>query len=406
MADACTTGVCEGDMLVGCSAAPVVCANGCGGPIPHCRELVPSNGLTTGLLAGATADINSDKLNFNTDDGSMKRMNEEIRPAGMGVINGIGFEVVQGVAVWIANTWVLPAGESWASSGARPVTFYAAGSITIDGTIDVGADFSGIAGPGGTGRNGSTTTGGCLGRAGRSLDTTHGEGGGGGGGASPNTPQAGANGAPSNTQTSTFTGIGGSCTTRPSTIPLTGGNGGGNGGNSINNFGGGGGGAISLVAMKTITITGDVGAPGGGGGNLATGNGGGGGGGGGAVFVEAPEVSITGRLTANGGGGGAPSGGADGARGSTISATPAAGGLYSGSGGPARGGSGGAGTSAPTNGASYNLNVTNPTTGVTTNTNRGGGGGGAAGKIEVKRRTGVVSGLASPAAVISDAVVE
>lgn len=406
IADACTTGVCEGDTLVGCSAGPIVCANGCGGPVPHCRELVPSNGLTTALLDGATADINSDKLNFDASDGSIKRMSVEIRPGGVGEINGIRFEVVQGVAVWVANTWVVPAAESWSLTGPRPVTLYAAGSITINGTIDVGADLSGIAGPGGTGRNGSTTAGSCRGRAGRNLDATHGEGGGGGGGASPNTPQAGANGAPSNTQTSTFTGIGGGCTTQPSTIPLTGGNGGGDGGNSINNFGGGGGGAISLVAMKTIIITGDVGAPGGGGGSAAAGNGGGGGGGGGVVFVEAPEVSIAGRLTANGGGGGAPSGGAAGARGSTTSATPAAGGLYSGSGGPARGGSGGAGTSAPTNGAGYNLNVTDPVTGVTTNTNRGGGGGGAAGKIEVKRRTSAVSGLASPTAVISDAVIE
>ena len=404
--DACTTGVCEGDMLVGCSAAPVVCANGCGGPVPHCRELVPSNGLTTALLAGATADMNSDKLNFDATDGSVKRMSVEIRPGGTGVISGIGFEVVQGVGVWTANTWVVPAGESWSFSGTRPVTLYAAVSITIDGTIDVGADILGIAGPGGTGRNGSTTVGGCRGRAGRSLDGTHGEGGGGGGGGSPNASQAGANGAPSNTQTGSFTGIGGSCTTNPSTIPLTGGNGGGNGANSINNGGGGGGGAIALVAMKTITITGDVGAPGGGGETAISANGGGGGGGGGAVLVEAPVVSITGRLTANGGGGGAPNGGTDGARGSTISATPATGGLYSGSGGPARGGSGGAGTSAPTTGAGYNLNVTDPVTGVTTNTNRGGGGGGAAGKIQVKRRTGDVTGLVSPAAAIGDVVIE
>ena len=94
------------------------------------------------------------------------------------------------------------------------------------------------------------------------------------------------------------------------------------------------------------------------------------------------------------------------ARRTAAPTAPATGGLYSGSGGPARGGSGGAGTSAPTNGAGYNLNVTDPVTGVTTNTNRGGGGGGAAGKIQVKRRTGDVTGLASPAAAIGDVVIE
>ena len=400
--DACVTGVCSGDVLMGCGQT-VTCANGCAAsPNAHCRQLAPSNGLTTSLLAGATADVSMDKLNFNAD-GEIKRMNDVIRAGGEGVISGIRFQVVDNVAVWTASSFNLPAGESWSFGGTRPVTLFANTTITIAGSIDVGGTGS-VGGPGGSSSNGSTITGGCRGRAGRTLpvgapDGRHAEGGGGGGGANP---LIGANGGASN-QGGTFTGIGGGCATNPSTIPLAGGNGGGQGGDTNN--GGGGGGAISLVAMETITITGDVGAPGAGGQN-ANGNGGGGGGGGGAILIEAPTVTISGRVTANGGGGGAPSGGLAGSRGSMTSATPALGGLYSGGGGPARGGSGGTSSAGPTVGQSYNLDVTDPVTMVTTNTNRGGGGGGAVGKIEVKRVSGGVTGLASPAAVITDAIVE
>ena len=399
--DACPDNACMGDVLVGCNTM-VSCENGCGGATPHCLSLAPSNGLIPPLLLpGATADVTLDKLNFDSSDGSIRMMNVDIREAGTGVKSGIRFEVVNNVGVWVANTWTLAANNDWSFTGTRPITLFAAKSITIRSLIDVGANPAGAAGPGGTGRNPSTTTGGCRGRAGRNIDATHGEGGGGGGGGYPAMGAQGANGGSSN-QGGALTGLGGGCASNPSTVPLLGGNGGGDGGNNAGNFGGGGGGAISLVAMESVTITGTVAAPGGGGGNLTAGNGGGGGGGGGAVFVEAPTVTISGQLTANGGGGGAPSGGANGTRGATASATAAAGGLYSGSGGPARGGAGGAGIVNPTNGASYNFDDTVNLT----NTNRGGGGGGAAGRIEVKRRVGGVSGLASPPANITNAIFE
>jgi len=364
--DACPDNACMGDVLVGCGTM-VSCTNGCGGTTPHCLALAPSNGLIPStLLPGATADVNQDKLNFDSSDGSIRMMNVDVRDPGTGVKNGIRFETVNNVGVWVANSWTLSTGNDWSFTGTRPVTLFAAKTITIRSLIDVGAS-GGLAGPGGTDRNGSTAASGCRGRAGRNIDATHGEGGGGGGGAYPAMGAPGANGGPSN-QGGTLTGLGGTCASNPSTVPLRGGNGGGDGGTSASNPGGGGGGAISFVAMESITITGTVAAPGAGGGSLATGNGGGGGGGGGAVFVEAPTVTISGQLTANGGGGGAPSGGATGGRGATASATAAVGGLYSGSGGPARGGNGGAGIVGPTNGASYNFDDTTNLT----NTNRGG----------------------------------
>lgn len=401
--DACTTGTCEGDVLVGCGQS-VTCANGCAtSPEAHCRELAPSNGLTSDMLGGATADINSDKLNFDTGDGSIKRANIFIRTAGTGVIDGIRFEEIDGVAVWVANSWTLPAGESWDFSlGGRPVTLFANTTIDIAGTIDVGGSGS-TGGPGATGSYTSDTEpppGGCQGRAGRPLDATHSEGGGGGGGRGI----AGGNGGASN-QGGTLTGIGGNCADRPSTVPLRGGNGGGEGGDSSSNYGGGGGGAISLVAMQSITITGTVAAPGAGG-AVGNGDGGGGGGSGGAVFIEAPVVTIPGNLTANGGGGAAAAGGIGGARGSLTSTTPAAGGTYTAPNGDAgHGGAGGTGPTNATNGQSYNYDTVDAL-GNPINYNRGGGGGGSVGVIEVRRITGDVTGLSSPTAVISNATVQ
>lgn len=398
--DSCAT-TCMGDVFASCGSSQL-CTNGCSAaPEPHCRRLVPSNGVSPALLDGATADITQDKLDFR-EDGEIRRQGDVLRPAGEGVANGIRFAIVGGMTIWAADTWMLPAGELWDFDGNNPIVILG-NVIRIDGVIDVGGSGS-FGGPGGTNSYTSTTASsdGCQGRAGRSINATHAEGGGGGAGA-----VAGANGGASN-QGGALTGVGGTCTTRPSTIPLRGGNGGGEGGNSNVNAGGGGGGAIALVAMESITIAGDVGAPGAGG-TTGNGNGGGGGGGGGAILIEAPLVAITGRITANGGAGGAPSTGntPTGARGRLDSATPAIGGAYlPPNGGTFRGGAGGAGTTAPQPGQSYNYDVVDPTTMVVTNYNRGGGGGGAAGRIEIKRISGDVTGLTSPPAAITSATIE
>jgi hypothetical protein len=385
---------CTDDMLFDCTQM-IACANGCSTTgEAHCMQLKPSNGLTAMMLDGASADVLLDKLNFEADTGRIRMMNTDYRPAGTGIKNGIGWEIVDGVGVFSATSWTLPPASSWTFAGSMPVALFAAKTITIGATIDVGA--TGVGGVlGGTNGTPSITVT-CHGRAGRNIDATHGEGGGGGGGGSA---AKGGNGGISN-QGGTATGIGGACASSPTTIPLRGGNGGGHGAANAANFGGGGGGAIALVAMESVTIpaTGVVASPGAGGGVAAAGNGGGGGGGGGAIFIEAPVVTIQGKLTANGGGGAAPSGGSNGARGATTTANPATGGMFMGG----NGGAGAAGITAATNGTSYNFDdAVNMT-----NTNRGGGGGGAKGAIEVKRRIGGVAGLASPAAAITDAVLE
>lgn len=390
--DACPTNACSGNDLVGCGVM-VTCEFGCSadGSAPHCRTLAPSNGLSPALLAGATASIVGDRWDFDTENGGIKAGNIILRPDGKGVIGGIGFEVIDGMGVFTANSFTLGEGEDWGAAGPNGVVLYATTSIEIAGLIDVGAELT-LGGPGGSNGTTSQTGSNCRGRAGRALAAGFGEGGGGGGGAT-----AGAAGAPSNQ--SGATGLGGvSCTTLVTTRPLRGGTGGGAGAGSTINQGGGGGGAIALVAMQSITVTGTIGSPGGGGVSSSTGDGGGGGGSGGVVLIEAPMVSITGQLTANGGGGAAPNTG-DGNRGAMTSATVAAGGTYACPVvGTRRGGSGAAGAVAPTVGQNCQ---TDDGLGTITSS-RGAGGGGAAGRIELRATTLTTTGaLLSPPATSS-----
>jgi len=399
--DACPAATCSGDDIVGCGA-PVMCATGCstaGGA--HCRELVPSNGVTTTLLTGVTANVSGNDWNFDTDSGEIKKGNQTLRNPGVGVIAGIGFHVVGGMAVFSARSFVVGTFDDFDADGDNTLVLYAATTITVRGSVDVGS-VSSTGGPGGSDASAVSTGLDCRGRTGRFFSAGFGEGGGGGGGLT-----AGGNGAASNQPSPT--GLGGTlCTALPTTIPLRGGAGGAHGGDSSSNAGGGGGGAVALVAMQSISVTGDVGAPGAGGqsgaGPAPSGDGGGGGGGGGAVFLEAPFVTISGALTANGGGGAAPFTG-DGARGSRGSATAAAGGTYTGPGGTASGGRGGTGSLSPGNGDTYTQDdgLLPPAVIIT----RGGGGGGAAGRIEVKSLSRTTSGATlSPAPVYSDATMQ
>ncbi len=399
--DACPAATCSGDDIVGCGA-PVTCENGCsevGGA--HCRELVPSNGVTTTLLTGVTANVSGNDWNFDTDSGEIKKGNQTLRSSGVGVISGIGFQVIDGMAVFSARSFTIGTFDDFDADGANTLVLYAATTITVRGSLDVGASSS-TGGPGGSDASAVSSGLNCQGRTGRFFSAGFGEGGGGGGGRT-----AGGNGAASNQASPT--GLGGTlCTALPTTIPLRGGAGGAHGGDSSSNAGGGGGGAVALVAMQSISVTGDVGAPGAGGqsgaGPAPSGDGGGGGGGAGAVFVEAPSVTISGALTANGGGGAAPFTG-DGARGSRSSSTAAIGGTYTGPGGTATGGNGGTGMLAPTNGATYTQDdgLIPPAVIIM----RGGGGGGAAGRIEIKSLMRTTTGATlSPAPTLSTATVQ
>ncbi len=368
--DACAGATCSGNDIVGCGE-PVTCTTACssiGGA--HCMVLVPSNGLDATLLVGATANVMGNWTFYG--DGEIRKGNINLRASGTGIISGIGFQQIEGMAVYTARSFLAAAGDTLdASPGPSPVVLFAATTIVIDGAIDAGASGN-VAGPGGTNGNTSTASSGCRGGAGRVLGTGVGDGGGGGGGAT-------AGGSGGSSASGASTGLGGSACDNPTTIPLRGGNGGGAGAQSISNAGGGGGGAIALVAMESITITGTVGTPGGGG-VAGNGNGGGGGGGGGALFLEAPTVIISGAVTANGGSGAAPSTG-DGLRGSISSATPANAGSDT---CPVilatrRGGVGGAGMASPTAGETCTYDD-----GLGTNGSRGAGGGGSVGRIEIK----------------------
>lgn len=395
VSDACAS-TCSGNDIVGCGA-PVTCTTGCnslGGA--HCAVLVPSNGLSATMLTGATADVAGD-WNF-YDDGEIRKGNITLRPSGPGLQAGIGFQVVNNMAVYTAHSFRADAGVALEGSpGSYPLVLFAATTIEIAGEVDVGASFE-AGGPGASSSNTSTVTGGCRGRAGRNIAATYADGGGGGGGAT-----AGSDGGPSNMGTST--GAGGTvCTATPSTVPLRGGNGGGAGGASSTNHGGGGGGGLALVAMESITISGVVTAPGAGGASDNS-NGGGGGGGGGAILLEAPAVTITsaGAVTANGGSGGAPASG-DGQPGSKTSSTPVLGGSYICPvvGGTFRGGSGGTRTASPTAGQTCSYND-----GLGVDGSRGGGGGGAVGKIEIKALVTTTTGATlSPTPATSMATVE
>ncbi len=394
--DACLAAVCAGDDLVGCGST-VTCKLGCqAAPEAHCAELAPSNGVTTALLVGATADVDGAMdWTFNTESGEIRKGNTPLRQPGSGVVNGIGFAVVDGVGVFTANSFAQDAGRLWSAAGANPLTLFSATTISISGQVEVRGGQFGSPGAGGSAGNTSTTVGTCRGRAGRLLATNRGEGGGGGGGS-----QAGGAGGVSTGGTSS--GIGGAVCDTPSTIPLRGGWGGGAGGASSNNAGGGGGGGISLIAMDSITIAASaaIGAPGGGGISTTNGEGGGGGGGGGAVLLEAPIVVLRGALTAGGGAGAAPSEG-DGNNGSLTTTSIAQGGQFTGPGGQARGGNGGTNV-APTAGQNYTFDD-----GLGTVISRGGGGGGAAGRIEVRARMrDVTPSIVSPTATQSEAVIK
>ena len=411
--DACPAARCEGDMLVGCGD-PIACSYGClETGEPHCAQLAPVNGVPLSLLDGATADIMIPDLDFDTDNGELSSTDDNQvktihRPAGVGVINGVRFEVIDGNGIFAASSWHFVTPDDTDATGTPPLVVLARTTITVAAVLDVGGAGS-TGGPGASNGNSSTTTGGCRGKAGRSNSTTgaaFGEGGGGGGAVT-----AGGAGAPSNLNGET--GVGGtSCAAAPDTIPLRGGNGGGHGGQATGNAGGGGGGAVMLVALESITIEsggGAVAAPGAGGLTAATGSGGGGGGGsGGAILLEAPIVNVMGAVTANGGGGGSPAGGTDGNRGTTTTASAAAGGAYACVETPGatpitrRGGAGAAGSSSPGAGA----NCTQQDAAMVTIASQGGGGGGARGRIHIRRRSGTTSGVQSPTATVEDVTFE
>ncbi len=395
--DACPETMCLGNELAACGTR-YTCALGCAATgVPHCMQLVPSNGITPSLLVGATAQVVALDLHLDSDTGEiMQGPTLVFRAAGTGVIGGIGFSVVNGMGVFTAERFEISAGtqasDDWDVDGSNTAVLYAATTITVLGVIDAGANDQ-TGGPGGadgatSGSAGPT----CRGKAGAWEMAGYGEGGGGGGGRT-----VGANGAPSTALT--FGAAGPFCAASPTTIPLRGGNGGGAGGVDVvpspdvvhGGVGGGGGGGLALVAMESITITGSIAVPGGGGRTAAGSDGGGGGGSGGAILVEAPVVTITGDVIANGGGGAGPSVNS-GTSGHVLDGSAAGGGDFMG----VSGGKGGTGA-PPTAGSTF-------TDGVSA---RGGGGGGAGGRTEIKSRSRTTTGATlAPGPALTDITAE
>lgn len=175
--------------------------------------------------------------------------------------------------------------------GAQPVAFVAADTLSVAGTLEVGAgDDRRSARAGGQPANsGALVAGLGPGAGGAPVPAQHlGAGGAGYCGRGGAGSMSGANGgAPYGTE---------------ALVPLLGGSSGGSA--STGAYGGAGGGAVQLFAgtRLEVTATGSIRANGGGGTQY-----GGGGGSGGAILLEAPLISVASAqaLSVNGGGGGA-----------------------------------------------------------------------------------------------------
>lgn len=379
---------------------------GCNYAAGRCNLLAPSN-LPASLVAARQNDALLGHCTMTasggtTMDGESGRFGG-CRPQGnqdstrggtyWGIVNLTGGGQA---AVFVVRSLEVPSDITLRGVGALPIIIYALETITINGSIDVGAR-SVDAGPGGGagGENDGQDAAACEGGEGKggsySSPTVDKSGGGGGG--------WGQRGAKGGDAGSVAGGLGGELPlSAPSRalVPLRGGCGGGAGGGSSSDGGpgGAGGGALQLSAGQLLVLDGlGIRANGGGGLGGEFSDGGGGGGSGGSILLESFEVRVTSGtpLSANGGGGGAgdpddsPNGvGASGDDG-PHDTTAAAGGVAVTPAG--NGGSGGARGAQPTAGQGA--------------PNAGGGGGGA-GRIHVRANVGVIESQKLSPPVVSD----
>ena len=354
-----------------------LCAMCIATPAPHCETLVPSaSGATANDLApdGTLLDITiAANANVDTNSGEI----EGVRNGGQGVVDGIGFSVVNNIAIWRFHTLVIDGDLDF--KGDRAAVFAANRTIDVNAGLDLkgDCDFQ-TAGPGGSNGGIGETDGSGLGKGLKGNGSPGGASGGGGG----SHGSVGAAGGAASGQAAPATGsVYGDATI----TLLVGGSGGGGGGGSAGTagVGGGGGGAIHLVANDRITFTSSGGINAGGCGaqrqivNTAAG---GGGGSGGTILIEASRVDLAAAVLAVNGGAG--SGGdfacGDGESGKR-SRSVANGGSGTGTiGNPnisgGRGGNGGTGPTLPVAGNSGSMNQ-----------NAGGGGGGI-GRIRINTR--------------------
>jgi hypothetical protein len=352
---------CVGGALVTCgSGGPTStpCALGCADDGSRCARLVPSN-----LTATKVSEIRSgpepailevrDDLDYDT----------RTCPEGERVTMADGSSACLRV---VSRFAILP-GATFRPTGVLPLIVYALGPITLEGTLDAGADMS-TPGPGGVmgrviGASGSLNGG--------NGEASGGQGGGGGGALCGSGGEGGMGGSAAGGSGGTETSDG----MLWNLVPLRGGGAGGIGASSgTAGVGGAGGGAVQLTSETSITIDGGRIVAGGGGGTRGIEAAGSGGGAGGAVLLEAPTVRLDGgALIGVGGGGGAA---AIGIASVGMTGDGENGGARAGAGGDATSGAGGAGGGDELRG---DAGGSDPGAGGS-----GGGGGGGAGCILVR----------------------
>jgi hypothetical protein len=291
---------CVGDVLRTCTAEGVLpvdtsCTWGCGGAPAHCLAVVPAGGVVTmaDVLPDTTlADVSlsNGTVVINGDTGAIGTPTKPqmVRPSGAGTLNGIAYDVRNGVAVFRFGSLAISATTT--PVGANAIALVAAGRITTSGDIDALSPCRGNGLLGGFGAGAGPG-------AGQAGTTSRGGGGGGhGGSGGQGGNNAGSPGAINGDDTITM---------------LVGGSGGGSVGTST---GGAGGGALQIVSGTMINISAgiNVGGCGGAQGSTST-TSAGGGGAGGTLLIEAPLVSVPGTFAVNGGGGGGIAPGANGA---------------------------------------------------------------------------------------------
>jgi hypothetical protein len=401
--DAATSCECSGSDTLACTdGSTMTCSISCSGSgsaAPHCTVIVPSNNVSTDLLAGTTDTVISGFAGFDTDTGAITGLG---RAAGSGVIDGIAYGQVittgnHSLGVFAFQNLTIASGATLHFNGARAVVFLVGGNAIVAGLIDLSGGCYGktpsCAGPGGgDGAIYTATAGGCGPGSPGVTDVPTGADSGGGGGAFGG---SGGNGGTETASGLPFAGGDGGAACAPfDLVPLVGGGGGGGGGpgSGTPTSGGGGGGGLQLTALGSITISGTINAGGGGGDtgptNASNGGAPGGGGAGGAILLESPSVIVGsgGILAANGGGGGGAAQTVDAGgvgQSGQPSTAPALGGSAA-DGTTGSGGNGGSRSAAPGNG------------GDATDVNSGAGGGGV-GRIFIRTVGGAtISGTTSP----------
>jgi hypothetical protein len=336
--DVACSAVCESStMLRDCNGVQT-CSQGCAdSPSPHCKQIVPSNGVDISLLNGtASFSTSAPTVTINTDDGSIMSGANMVRPTGTGLIAGVYYaQLTTTTAVFAVQSLTIPAPTTVTVVGNRAIILLVRDTAQIDGVIVLrGFGPQEAPGPGGgVGGSGAGGAGGCAPAVAGVTGTYDGGGGGGGfggGGGAGGLPDAGV-----------AASGGGTCGTA-ALVPLIGGAGGGKGGGTGGGTGGGGGGATQIVVLGAITVNGVIDAGGrGGSGAGANDEAAGGGGAGGGILLESPTITVntSAKIVANGGGGG---GGLSSGQDGQQFAQPAQGGIT----GTCKGGNGGSNAAA------------------------------------------------------------